>query len=61
MIFNSMTNAELLRYVDNTPSCTDLERELAQRVAELTGEVGMLQHLANTRRQDYDHTAATGG
>jgi len=37
------TNRELVLMVDNKPDATELERELAQRLDEVTVEVGLLQ------------------
>ena len=52
--YQNLTNAELVRHVDNKPDATPLEKELAQRISELTGEVGMLNHLVNPTRREYD-------
>ena len=52
--YQSMTNRELVLHVDNKPDATPLERELAQRISELTGEIGMLEHLVNPTRKAYD-------
>lgn len=54
MQYHNLTNRELVLHVDNKPDATDLEKELAQRVSELTGEIGMLQHLVNQSRQAHD-------
>lgn len=43
--YTNINNAELLRHVDNMPDATPLERELAQRLDEVSEEVEMLQAL----------------
>ena len=52
--YKNMTNRELVLHVDNKPEATPLEKELAQRISELTGEIGMLNHLVNPARKLYD-------
>lgn len=54
MIYSNITNEELLRHVEALPAPSPLEKELAQRLAEVTGEVGMLNHLINEARHRYD-------
>ena len=43
MIYNSLTNKELVHHVDNLQDATPLERELAERVDEQRIELDMLQ------------------
>ena len=40
--YTYMTNAELVRAVDNLPNATPLERELAQRLDEVTVELELI-------------------
>jgi hypothetical protein len=45
MQYTAYNNKELVRMVDNNPQASVLERELANRIDELTVEVDMVQHL----------------
>lgn len=47
MQYTAYNNKELVRMVDNNPNASALERELANRVDELTVEVEMVQHLVD--------------
>lgn len=51
MPYAAYSNKELVRHVDNAPNASALERELANRVDELTVEVAMVQHLLDRESQ----------
>ena len=54
MQYTAYNNKELVRMVDNNPQASVLERELANRIDELTVEVDMVQHLLNSAMPDKD-------
>jgi hypothetical protein len=58
MQYTSYNNKELVRMVDNNPNASALERELANRVDELTVEVDMVQHLLDRATPDRDMQGA---
>jgi hypothetical protein len=45
MQYTAYNNKELVHMVDNDPNASARERELANRVDELTVELEMVQHL----------------
>lgn len=49
MSYTNLTNAELVRHVDNKADATPLERELAQRLDEVTEEVKMVEALRDAK------------
>lgn len=53
MQYTAYNNKELVRMVDNNPQASALERELANRVDELTVEVEMVQHLLDKPKGRY--------
>ena len=56
--YTAYNNKELVRMVDNNPNASALERELANRVDELTVEVDMVQHLLDRATPDRDMQGA---
>ena len=52
MQYTAYNNKELVRMVDNNPQASVLERELANRIDELTVEVDMVQHLLDRAAPD---------
>jgi hypothetical protein len=54
MQYTAYNNKELVRMVDNNPNASALERELANRIDELTVEVDMVQHLLDRAMPDKD-------
>lgn len=51
MQYNNVTNAELVRLVDNMPRATPLERELANRLDEMLVENVMTNAIIESLKQ----------
>ena len=51
-MLTALTNAELIRQVDNTQNATPLERELAERLDEVMVEIAFLQDALEEETHD---------